>query len=96
VVPVRITVSTRDSSAGQLLDITAWQYPSGVHVGQYLLGLTEHDLRDLESVLAQRRAMSRRCTAEHGEHTCSLAPGHIPDAGHICRACTETWPVTEA
>lgn len=57
--------------------------------------LSDHDLRDLEFVLAQRRAMARRCTAEHGEHTCSLAPGHIPDAGHVCRGCDFSWPVIQ-
>jgi hypothetical protein len=33
--------------------------------------------------------MARRCEDEHGEHTCSLAPGH--GGTHLCRACTEQW-----
>jgi hypothetical protein len=37
---------------------------------------TEHDLRDIESALAARRAMSKRCPAVSGEHTCGLDPGH--------------------
>jgi hypothetical protein len=52
--------------------------------------LTEHSLRDLEFVLAQRRAMIRRCPATSGEHTCGNAPGHCQE-GHLCRACTRTW-----
>lgn len=57
----------------------------------YRVGVTEHGLRDIEFALAQRRAMSRRCTAASGEHTCSLAPQHGA-ASHLCRACTERWP----
>ena len=41
---------------------------------------TEHDLRDLESELARRRAMSKRCTAVRGEHTCGLDPAHSSDS----------------
>ena len=51
--------------------------------------LSEHDLRDLEFALSQRRAMSRRCPYTWGEHTCALAPGHVADPGHVCRACLE-------
>lgn len=53
--------------------------------------LSEHDLRDIEFALAQRRAMSRRCPAESGEHTCALDPGHAEPQAHQCRACTRTW-----
>ncbi len=60
-----------------------------------IAGLSEHDLRDLEFVLAQRRAMSRRCDAGQGEHTCSTAPQH-GGAWHLCRACTHQWPVAAA
>jgi len=50
---------------------------------------TEHDLRDIEFTLAQRRAMSRRCPEISGGHTCGNAPDHR--GNHLCRACTETW-----
>lgn len=56
-----------------------------------LHALSEHDLRDIEFVLAQRRAMSRRCTSVSGEHTCGLDPGHTVPVAHLCRACTRTW-----
>jgi hypothetical protein len=78
-----------------MTDVSVRLHPYGTEVTQYLLGLREDDLRDLEFALAQRRAMSKRCTATHGEHTCSLAPGHIDDPGHLCRACPEIWPVEE-
>jgi hypothetical protein len=58
---------------------------------QLIKGMSEHALRDLEFVLAQRRAMARRCTAEAGEHACGLAPAHDREAAHVCRACTKTW-----
>lgn len=61
------------------------------HPNWVISSLSEHDLRDIEFVLAQRRAMSRRCTAARGEHTCALASGHGDDPGHLCRACTEIW-----
>lgn len=80
---------------GKRHDIIVRQHPYDANIDQYLLGLSEHDLRVLEFVLAQRRAMSRRCTAGHGEHTCSLAPDHISDPGHVCRACDFIWPVQE-
>lgn len=51
--------------------------------------LTDHDLDDIAFVLAQRKAMSRRCPQATGEHTCSLDPRH--DGDHLCRACTRTW-----
>jgi hypothetical protein len=54
---------------------------------------SEHDLRDIEFELARRRAMSRRCPATDGEHTCALAPGHAA-ASHLCRGCTKTWQAT--
>ena len=60
---------------------------------RYRVRATEHGLRDIEFALAQRRAMSRRCTATQGEHTCSLAPDH-GEASHLCRGCTHTWPRT--
>jgi hypothetical protein len=58
---------------------------------KHICGLTEHDLHDIEFALAQRRAMSKRCDAETGEHTCGNAPddGHLR---HLCRACTHEWP----
>jgi hypothetical protein len=52
-------------------------------------GLDEHDLRDLEFVLAQRRAMSSRCPETDGRHTCSLRPGH--GESHQCRGCEARW-----
>lgn len=58
---------------------------------RHIAGLTEHDLRDIEFVLAQRRAMGKTCTAEDGEHACGSAPddNHLR---HLCRACTREWP----
>jgi hypothetical protein len=59
-------------------------------------GLTEHDLRDIEFALAQRRAMSTRCPETDGEHTCGNSPGHLVSEKHgirhQCRACTYRWP----
>jgi hypothetical protein len=52
-------------------------------------GLTQHDLNDIEAVLAARKAMARTCPAEDGDHTCGLPPGHPP--GHQCRACPREW-----
>jgi hypothetical protein len=63
------------------------------HQPWVLSSLSEHDLRDLVSELERRRAMGKCCPAVSGEHTCSMPPGHGPDPGHICRACTEIWPV---
>jgi hypothetical protein len=73
-------------------------------VGRYdlLLGgiryssFSEHDLRDIVFVLEQRRAMSKRCTATSGEHTCSLWPGHSDTfrtsvSQHLCRGCSFKW-----
>jgi hypothetical protein len=57
----------------------------------YRIFISEHGLRDLEFVLAQRRAMSRRCTVTRDAHTCSLDPGHATD--HLCRGCITTWQV---
>jgi hypothetical protein len=86
---VRVALHER----GELTDVSIRLHPYGTEVTQYLLGLNEHDVRDLEFELARRRAMAKRCTSVRGEHTCSLAPGHLDDPGHLCRACTETWPV---
>lgn len=47
--------------------------------------LTEHDLGDIAFALAQRTAMSRRCTATRGEHTCALAPGHDEPGSNLLR-----------
>lgn len=79
---MKVRVSTYEDGTSTIF--THWP-----GVSQHLIALTEHDLRDLEFVLAQRRAMARRCEDEHGEHTCSLAPGH--GGTHLCRACTEQW-----
>jgi hypothetical protein len=56
---------------------------------RYRVRATEHGLRDIEFALAQRRAMSRRCTETQGEHTCALPPGH--GTRHECRACDRKW-----
>lgn len=85
---MRVDISGRAA----VTDISVRQYPGTVNVTQYLLGLSGHDVSDLEFALAQRKAMSRRCTQAHGEHTCGLDPDHGQQ--HLCRACTETWPVT--
>lgn len=65
------------------------------HSPWVISSLTEHDLRDLEFVLAQRRAMSRRCPETDGEHTCSVFPGHPVSSqykiGHPCRGCEYRW-----
>jgi hypothetical protein len=64
------------------------------------VSLTGHDLDDLLAVLEQRKAATRRCAAENGEHTCGSWPGHddLRVHGHPslvypheCRACPETW-----
>jgi hypothetical protein len=55
----------------------------------YRITLSEHGWRDLEFVLAQRRAMSRRCGDTEGEHTCALYLGHVDT--HVCRGCNRTW-----
>lgn len=55
----------------------------------YRVMATEHGLRDIEFVLAQRRAMTSRCDEEDGEHTCGLDTGHA--SGHLCRGCTRSW-----
>ncbi len=57
---------------------------------EQIVSLTEHGARDVEFVLAQRRAMSRRCTTTFGEHTCAKAPGHGKST-HLCRGCTFEW-----
>jgi hypothetical protein len=64
--------------------------------GRRVGSFTEHDLRDIEFALAARRAMSKRCDAETGEHTCALAPAHRDSAValHQCRACMHNWPGT--
>jgi hypothetical protein len=51
---------------------------------------TQHDLNDLEAVLAADKAMARPCPAETGNHTCGL-PRHDSFGPHVCRACPETW-----
>lgn len=51
--------------------------------------MNEHEMRDLEFALAQRRAMSRRCETGNGEHSCALSPGHC--GPHACRGCDRTW-----
>lgn len=81
------------SERGGLLDITIAP-PAIVRPfqRQFFLGLSEHDLRDLVFVLEQRRAMGKTCPEKNGEHTCSMAPGHGPDPGHVCRACDLIWP----
>lgn len=56
--------------------------------------LSEHDMRDLEFALAQRRAMSKRCEQQQDEHTCALYLGHV--GTHVCRGCEETWQDTPA
>jgi hypothetical protein len=83
---MRVLVTTCDSLLD--LDLTSGQ---GNIRHWFVHGLREHDLRDLEFALAQRRAMSKRCSTEDGEHTCGNAPddGHLR---HLCRACTYEWP----
>jgi hypothetical protein len=52
------------------------RFDLSVNRNRTLVKLTTHDLNDIEFVLAQCKAMARRCTAAEGEHTCALAPGH--------------------
>ena len=91
--PVRVTVlpGLEPGRADLLLPDRRSPYPRGWRV----TGLSEHDLRDIEFALAQRRAMSRRCDAEDGEHTCAQRPEH-PGEPHLCRACPRTWPLDRA
>ena len=65
--------------------------------GWFAWHATQHDLNDLEAVLAADKAMSRHCGAETtgpepggDHHTCVMPPGHsiLP---HICRGCPRQW-----
>jgi hypothetical protein len=57
--------------------------------GWFAWDATQHDLNDLEAVLAQDKAMARTCPAEAAGHTCGLPRHDSP--GHQCRACPHTW-----
>jgi hypothetical protein len=90
---VKVGISER----GTVTDISVCQHPGAVNVTQYLLGLSGHDVNDLEFALAQRKAMSRRCPETDGEHTCALAPDHdkaAATAAHQCRGCDRAWAAT--
>ena len=94
---MRVQVDTRDvpcpdGTVVPVHDITVWHWPYDRNISQYLLGMTEHNIRDLEFVLAQRRAMSKRCTVTHREHTCGLDVAHGTATQHSCRACDAEWP----
>jgi hypothetical protein len=81
-----VNVSVETSPGGGLVLILSGTGPAAL----YRIGsLDEHDLRDLEFVLAQRRAMSSRCPETDGRHTCSLRPGH--GESHQCRGCEARW-----
>lgn len=68
------------------------QFGDPSQTGWFSWDATEHDLGDLEAVLAQRKAMTGRCGAEDGEHTCGLWADHAAPVGHQCRACPAEWP----
>lgn len=89
-----VSVDSREGPDGTLYDLRVLHTPREVPRRQFLYGLTEHDLRDLESELARRRAMGRICPEKDQEHTCSLPPGHLGYAAHVCRACTYHWSGT--
>jgi hypothetical protein len=57
--------------------------------GWFSWAATDHELEDLEAVLALRKARVATCPAEHGEHACVWTPGHA--ILHQCRACPERW-----
>ena len=90
---MKVTVEPRGGPGSKLFDITITLWPGDLHHPQALSGLLDHDLRDLEFALAQRRAMSRHCdaTTTRGgmEHACLSPPGHGPH--HACRSCHHTW-----
>jgi hypothetical protein len=88
-------VSARLDDRGQWTDIIVYPGPAGGQP-QFLTGLTEHDVRDLEFALAQRRAMGKCCPGVSGIHVCSMPPDHGSEPGHLCRACDEIWPAGEA
>jgi hypothetical protein len=52
---------------------------------------TQHDLNDLEAVLATDKAKARTCPATDGDHTCGLIPPPHYANAHVCRACPHTW-----
>lgn len=82
-------MSARLDARGKWTDIIVYLSPDGPP--QFLTGLDEHALRDLEFALAQNRAMGKCCPAAVGIHVCSMPPGHGDEPGHVCRACTEIW-----
>ena len=59
--------------------------------GWFTWAATQHDLDDLEAVLALDKAKARACDDEHDGHTCILPPGHTGGMRHQCRACPEQW-----
>lgn len=80
-------VTFRDSAArADATDLVLRRSWGSPHV---INSMNEHEMRDLEFALAQRRAMSRRCETRHGEHSCALSPGH--GGVHACRGCDVTW-----
>jgi hypothetical protein len=90
---VRITLGDPDAEGRRDLLIGDREEP-----GWFGWHATQHDLGDLEAVLAIDKAKSKHCAAELTEpggdhHTCVMPPGHwiFP---HVCRACPHEW-VTE-
>jgi hypothetical protein len=84
---VKITLSPPDANGLREL---AFGDPAGGDGSWFTWLATQHDLNDLEAVLAADKAMARPCPAEDGEHTCGL-PRHDSLGPHQCRACPETW-----
>lgn len=82
-------VTVRDSIADGEHDLV---FTRPWHNPWVLSSMSEHDLRDLEFVLARRRAMAKACPGKNGEHTCALTPGH--GTGHECRGCDARWSGT--
>lgn len=61
--------------------------------GWFTWSATDHELDDLEALLAARKAKIRTCPGRDGDHACWLPPDHTA-AAHQCRACPHRWAVT--
>ena len=82
------------------MDVSIEDLPGGVRLelrpgsGLYRIGLSGHDLRDLENAIARYRAgiLGRTCPSfitGEGDHACALDEGH--DGNHACSGCDLHW-----